>query len=104
YLRQYEFYRMYDIDFSKVEFYKIISSELGYVILIELGLFLGLTFFEFRALVIVILILMIFVPLFNSTKLNSHFVLMAYMIYPMIMDSIQLSNFIAFFFLLHAIK
>lgn len=79
------------------------SSQVGYTILMKAGNLLGLDFFAFRIIVTGICLLVIY-QVIKRYSYNSNYILLLYMIYPMIIDSEHFRNFIAITVLLVAIR
>lgn len=80
------------------------SYEIGYMLLMKIGNLFRLNFFCFRLLVIAVCLMLVYKLVLKRYAYNSNYVLMMYMIYPMIIDSEHLRNFIALTFLLISIR
>lgn len=78
--------------------------EVGYLLLKKLGMFLGLEFYTFRAIIIGICLITIYKEVILRYTLNGHYVILLYMLHQMIVDSEQFRNFIALTILLVSIK
>jgi len=68
---------------------------LGYNLLMQLGNFLNLDFFLFRILIISIVLGLVYKLVVKRYVKNSNYVLLMYLIYPMVIDSEHFRNFIA---------
>lgn len=78
--------------------------EIGFTLLMKLGSSIHLDFFIFRLAVIAVCLILIYKFVIKRYAYNSNYVLMMYMIFPMIIDSEHLRNFIALTLLLIAVR
>lgn len=78
--------------------------QIGYTIIQKIGAFLGLNFFWFRLTVIAICLIILYFFVIKKYTNNVHYFLTFYLMYPMIIDSEQLRNFIAMTIILSAIN
>lgn len=81
-----------------------VDYEIGFVLLMKIGNLLHLNFFIFRLIVIAVCLTLIYKKVIRRYAYNSNYVLMLYMIFPMIIDSEQWRNFIALTILLIAVR
>lgn len=89
-------YLNYSISYANIEHISIFNDyHIGYNLLMKIGNFLHLDFFIFRLLVITICLILIYNFIIKKYSLNHHYVLLMYLLYPLIIDSEQLRNFIA---------
>lgn len=80
------------------------NIQFGYTILQKIGVLFGLNFFWFRFVVIGICLLVLYFLVIKKHTKNANYVLGFYLLYPMIIDSEQLRNFIAMTILLASIS
>ncbi|MFL2060997.1 EpsG family protein [Marinilactibacillus psychrotolerans] len=80
------------------------NIQFGYTIIQKIGSFLGLNFFWFRFVVSAICLLALYFLVIRKYTYNANFVLSFYLLYPMIIDSEQLRNFIAMTIVLSSIS
>lgn len=71
------------------------NIQFGYTIIQKIGVMLGLNFFWFRFVVIAICLGALYYFVIRRYSENANYVLSFYLMYPMIIDSEQLRNFIA---------
>lgn len=80
------------------------NIQFGYTIIQKIGALFGLDFFWFRFIVIGICLFALYFFLIKKYTYNANFVLAFYLLYPMIIDSEQLRNFIAMTIVLVSIR
>ncbi|MBZ4644424.1 MAG: hypothetical protein JG767_2033 [Deferribacteraceae bacterium] len=80
------------------------SAQVGYTFLMKVGNLLNLDFFAFRMLVTAICLLLLYKTVIKRYAYNSNYILLMYMMYPMIIDSEHFRNFIAMTIFLVAIR
>lgn len=78
--------------------------EIGFIVLMKIGNLFHLSFFFFRLIVIAVCLILIYKLVLKRYAYNSNYVLMMYMVYPMIIDSEHMRNFIALTILLIATR
>jgi hypothetical protein len=80
------------------------DPQIGFTLLMKLGNLLNLDFFIFRMIVIGICLILLYGLVIKRYSYNYNYVLLLYLLYPMIIDSEHFRNFIAMTILLIAIK
>lgn len=80
------------------------NIQFGYTIIQKIGMFLGLDFFWFRFVVIALCLLALYFFVIRKYTSNANYVLAFYLMYPMIIDSEQLRNFVAMTIVLSSIS
>lgn len=103
YMKDYEALRFAPLNLNFNSLSDFISAEIGMDIINKFGNILGLEFFSFRFILITLSIFALFFPSIKSKRGNNHLVIIFYMIYPMIIDSIQLANLLALVLLTYSI-
>lgn len=89
-------YQNYQNSYNQIENINLSdSNEYMYILLYKLGNLLSLDFFAFRLLLIMICFFAIYVFLIKKYALNTNYILLMYLLYPMIIDSEHFQNFIA---------
>jgi hypothetical protein len=97
----FNYFNQYQINSNGIDFLTIqdgttlLSSEIGMNILMSFGNLLNLDFEIFRFGMFSLCIFIIYCVLSAKFNINHHYVLLFYLTYPIILDSEQLSNFIA---------
>ena len=74
--------------------------QIGYISLMKLSHLINLDFMSLRIIVITICYLLLYVFVIEKYSFNPHFIILMYLLTPMIVDSDQFRNFIAMTFLL----
>jgi hypothetical protein len=98
-------YSNYKIRYDKIGSENLLyDPQIGYTILMKIGHFFNLDFFYFRFLIIGICLFLIYFFFINRYSKNYNYILLLYMIYPMIIDSEHFRNFIALAILLLGIR
>ncbi|WP_147404955.1 EpsG family protein [Oceanobacillus halophilus] len=98
-------YVNYKIDYETASNQGLMDSkEIGYMLLLKFGNILNLDFFTFRLIILGICLIVIYFGVIKRYSYNSNYILLAYMLYPMIIDSEQFRNFIALTILLYGIR
>lgn len=80
------------------------NFQIGHTLLFKLGNALNLDFFTFRLLIVGICVFVIYKYVIKKYSNNITYIILLYMLYPMIIDSEHLRNFIGMTILLIAIK
>lgn len=98
-------YINYKIRYDSIKNVSLFESlQVGYTLLMKVGNLLNLDFFTFRMLITAICLLLIYTTVIKRYAYNSNYVLLMYIVYPMIIDSEHFRNFIAMTVLLVAIR
>lgn len=89
-------YHAYEFRYNNLENVSLLGSfEIGYTLLMKLGNALALDFFAFRIIIIVVCFILIYQLLIKKYAANSNYVLLLYLLYPIIIESEHFRNFIA---------
>lgn len=98
-------YLNYERRYNNIENVEIgYNIQFGYTIIQKIGMFIGLDFFWFRFVVIGICLFALYFFVIKKYTANANYVLAFYMMYPMIIDSEQLRNFVAMTIVLSSIS
>lgn len=80
------------------------NIQFGYTIIQKIGMFLGLDFFWFRFVIIGLCLFALYFFVIKKYTANANYVLAFYLMYPMIIDSEQLRNFVAMTIVLSSVS
>ena len=98
-------YLNYQFNYERVESIGITDNpQMGFTLLMKLGNLLNLDFFKFRLIVITVCLILLYKLVIKRYSYNSNFIILMYMLYPMIIDSEHLRNFIAMTIFLISIR
>ena len=98
-------YLNYQSMYERVESIGITDNpQMGFTLLMKLGNLLNLDFFKFRLIVITVCLILLYKLVIKRYSYNSNFIILMYMLYPMIIDSEHLRNFIAMTIFLISIR
>jgi len=98
-------YINYEISYNNADFTGFFERpEIGYTLLMKVGNLINLDFFSFRMVITAICLLLIYQMVIKRYVYNSNYILLMYMMYPMIIDSEHFRNFIAMTVFLFSIR
>lgn len=80
------------------------NSQVGYTLLMKMGKLLNLDFFTFRVVIIGLCLILIYKYVIKRYSYNHNYIILLYLVYPMMIDSEHLRNFIAMTVLLIGIR